>query len=153
LQANGWQTSDNIQSAAQSLAELSRILEGAATQGGNINVVYVLNSRLQAGRTILVKGQGCMYSELTAGEEIQVHGRLRSSKLTAQNYIYAREAGSEAGAATELRVSVDGRIEIDRAFENTVLLVGEKTLKVTATTGRSRTAEDDDGRLVLLPRF
>lgn len=153
LQADGWHTIDNIHSAAHSLAELIQLLESAATHGGNINVVYVLNSRLQAGRAILVKGQGCMYSELTAGEEIQVHGRLRSSKVAAQNYIYAREAGSEAGAATELRVSANGRIEIDRAFENSVLFVGEKTLKVTATTGRSKTAENEDGRLVLLPRF
>jgi uncharacterized protein (DUF342 family) len=152
LQADGWQNPDSIQRAVQSLAGLSRLLESATTHRGNINVVYVLNSRLQAGRSILVKGQGCMYSELTAGEEIQVHGRLRSSKVIAQNYIYAREAGSEAGAATELKVSAQGRIEVDRAHENTVLFVGEKTLKVTGTTGRSKTSLDEDGQLVLLPR-
>jgi len=152
LQPDGWHGPNHVYSAAQSLAGVCRLLEGASTHGGNIHVVYVLNSRLQAGRSILAKGQGCMYSELMAGEEVQVHGRLRNSKIAAQNYIYAREAGSEAGAVNELRVSDHGRIELDRAFENTVLFVGEKTMKVAGTMGRSKTSLDEDGRLVLLPR-
>jgi uncharacterized protein (DUF342 family) len=153
LQPEGWLDPGSIYSAAQSLVELKHLLERVAAQGGNVNVVYVLNSKLQAGRTIMVKGQGCMYSELEAGEDVQVHGRLRSSKVVAQNYIYTREAGSEAGAVTEFRVSSTGRIELDRTYENTILFVGEKTLKVTVTTGRSKTSLDKDGRLVLIPRL
>ncbi|MBT9172583.1 MAG: hypothetical protein DDT21_00969 [Syntrophomonadaceae bacterium] len=153
LQPDGWLDQGGVYSAAQNLLELKQLMESVATQGGIINVVYLLNSKLQAGRTIMLKGQGCMYSELEAGEDIQVHGRLRSSKVVAQNYIFAREVGSEAGAFTELRVSSSGRIEIDRAYENTMLSVGDKNLKVTDTTGRSKTSLDKDGRLVLIPRF
>ncbi|MBS3946689.1 MAG: DUF342 domain-containing protein [Dethiobacter sp.] len=152
LQIESWQNWDSISCATLCVTDLRQALKSAAAHGGNINVAYVLNSHLQAGSKILLKGQGSIHSKLEAGEEIQVHGRLRGGQVVAQNYIYAREVGSEAGAVTVLKVAAQGRIEIDRCHENTVLFVGENMLKVTETIGRSKTALDENARLVLAPR-
>jgi hypothetical protein len=152
LTAIAWQDIGSLSSAVASVRELRRNLEEAGGTGGDIKVSYSLNSTLTAGRNILIRGQGCMHSHLNAGEEVRIDGRLRGGDVITSRLLYAREVGSEAGAATTLSVSAKGRIEVDKAFENTLFTVGSFTYKLSETTGRSRTAFNENGHLYLLHR-
>lgn len=152
LDVTCWQDRTSLSDAASGVLNLRKEMLGDEADGGDIKLAYSLNSELRAGRKIFVKGQGCMRSRLEACEEIRIQGKLRGGSVTAGNYIYVQEVGSDAGAGTVLQVSGSGRIDSDRSFENTVFLVGKNMLKVTETTGLTRTAFDSDARLILLPR-
>lgn len=147
-----WQDIRSLGSAIAEVREIRRNFEETGGTGGEIKVSYALNSRLTAGKNILVKGQGCMHSHLKAGEDVRIDGKLRGGEVTTNRFLYAREVGSEGGAITTLSVSPKGRIEVDKAYENTFFIVGSFSYKLSKTTGRSRTAFNEDGHLYLLHR-
>jgi len=147
-----WHDISSFSSAVAGVREVRRNFEETVGTGGDIKVSYALNSKLTAGRNILVRGQGCMHSHLEAGDEVRIEGRLRGGEVITNRLLYAREVGSEAGAVTSLSVSSKGRIEVDKAYENTIFSVGNFTYKLSETAGRSRTAFNEDGHLYLLHR-
>lgn len=152
LNVSVWQDRTCLSDAAACVLSLRKEMSGDEADGGDITIAYSLNSEIRAGRKILVKGQGCMHSRLEACEEIRIQGKLRGGSVTAGNYIYVQEVGSDAGAGTVLQVNSSGRIDTDKSFENTVFLVGKNMFKITETMGVTRTAFDSDARLILLPR-
>ncbi len=82
---------------------------------------------------------------------MQIQGKLRGGTVRAKA-IYVKEAGSEAGAITTLQVSSKGWIDVDKAYENTVFIVGKSILKISDTVGKSRIAIGKEGQTVLLSR-
>ncbi len=147
-----WNDVVSLVATVSQIKEVRRKFEESMGSGGDIKAAYTLNSKLTSSRSIIVKGQGCMHSHLKAEDEVRIEGRLRGGTVITKNYIYAREVGSEAGAVTNLSVLDKGRIEVDKAYENTAFTVGRFTYTLTDTIGRSRTAFNSDGHLYLLHR-
>ncbi|MBS3886883.1 MAG: DUF342 domain-containing protein [Dethiobacter sp.] len=151
LRPQSWADRRQQQDAVSHALQVRNKFDKAAEQRGDIYLSYTLNSILSATGKIVIRGQGSIHSTLEAGEEVQIQGRLRGGTVRAKT-IYVREAGSEAGAVTTLQVSSKGWIDVDKAYENTVFMVGKSILKIKDTVGRSRVAIGKEGHAVLLSR-
>jgi len=151
LQPHSWADRQQLQTTVSHALEIRNKFDKAAEQRGDIYLAYTLNSAIYATGKIVIRGQGSIHSTLEAGEDVQIKGRLRGGTVRAKT-IFVREAGSEAGAATTLQVGSKGWIDVDKAYENTVFMVGKSILKITDTVGRSRLAIGKEGHTVLLNR-
>lgn len=151
LQPQSWADRRQLQDAVSRALELRNKFDGTAEQDGQIFLTYALNSTIYATGKIVLRGQGSIHSMLEAGEEVRIQGKLRGGTVRAKT-IYAQEAGSEAGAITTLQADSKGWIDVDRAYENTVFLIGKSMLKISGTVGRSRFAIGADGHTVLFNR-
>ncbi|MBS3898552.1 MAG: DUF342 domain-containing protein [Dethiobacter sp.] len=151
LQPQSWADRQHLQDAVSRALEMRNKLDKAAKQRGDIFLSYALNSNLSATGKIVIRGQGCIHSNLAAGQGVQIQGRLRGGTVRGET-IYVREAGSEAGAVTTLQVSSKGWIDVDKAFENTIFIVGKSILKIGGTVGRSRFAIGEEGHTVMFSR-
>ncbi|MDW7650998.1 MAG: FapA family protein [Bacillota bacterium] len=149
---DSWQTRSDSTDAAVRANRLQFAFRSLMEADAHIELGYALNAEIQAAGRITVKGQGSLHSTLTAGDEVRILGKLRSGTVTAKHYLFAKEVGSDAGAVTTLCVDNRGKIEFDRAYENTILKVGRSVSKVTETTGSSRTFLDKEGRVQLMAR-
>jgi hypothetical protein len=149
---DSWTKRSQVDDLASLASQTKNAFSGLSETDADILIAYALNSNIQAAGNIMVQGQGSLHSTLKAGEEVQILGKLRSGSVTAKRYIFAREVGSDAGALTTLTVDSGGKIEFDKAFENTILQVGRNVLKVSETAGKCRTGLDGDARLQLVAR-
>ncbi len=151
LQPQSWADREQLQDAVSRALELRNKLDKAALQLGDIYLSYALNSTISATGKIMIRGQGCIHSTLEAGQEAHIQGKLRGGTVRAKT-IYVKEAGSEAGAVTTLQASGKGWIDVDKAYENTVFIVGKGVLKISETVGKSRFVIDKEGYAALLNR-
>ncbi|MBT9173530.1 MAG: hypothetical protein DDT21_01931 [Syntrophomonadaceae bacterium] len=151
FQPHSWADRKQLQDTVSHALEVRNKLDKATEQRGDIYLSYALNSALSATGKIVIRGQGCIHSSLEAGQEVQIQGKLRGGTVRAKA-IYVKEAGSEAGAITTLQVSSKGWIDVDKAYENTVFIVGKSILKISDTVGKSRIAIGKEGQTVLLSR-
>lgn len=151
LQPQSWTDRRQLQATVSHALEIRNKFDKTAEQRGDIYLSYALNSAIHATGRIVIRGQGSIHSTLEAGEDVQIQGRLRGGTVRAET-IFVKEAGSEAGAVTTLQVGSKGWIDVDKAYENTVLMVGKSILKISDTVGRSRFAIGKEGHTALLNR-
>ena len=153
LNYQNWQKlSDVPQAASQALlirTQIEHIMESRA----NIRCAYALNASIRASGKITIFGQGSFHSQLAAHEEVEISGIIRGGDISAEHVITAGLVGSEAGAQTTMRVGKRGYMLIQKAFENTIFIVGESKLKLTHSISRCRVTSDRDGLVHLKPGY
>ena len=147
-----WKGKGNLSAAASGLLAAREALNVLVENTANVTFANALNSTVTASGKILVRGQGSIHSRLVAGKEVEITGIIRGGSATAENKIKAGHVGSDAGALTRLSVGKKGHMEIDSAYENTVLTVGESKQRLTGTVKYVRVALDRDGLVSLRPR-
>ncbi|AWI03652.1 flagellar assembly protein A [Clostridium drakei] len=95
----------------------------------NIKLSYCQDSNVQSSGDVVISGKGEYISNIIANGNIyfmQERSVARGGSLNAKNEIKCRIVGSTAGVSTKLKVEKDGHIWIDEAYQNTVLLVGNR---------------------------
>jgi len=147
-----WKSEGDLTTAAAGLLAAREALNVLIENIANVTCAYALNSTITASGKILVRGQGSFHSRLVAGKEVEITGIIRGGSVTAENKIKAGHVGSDAGALTQLSVGKKGFMEIDSAYENTVLTVGESRMRLTGTVKYVRVVLDRDGLIHLRPR-
>jgi len=116
------------------LSNLKAMLDTATTlvqdyltpfkQTGDLEVSYALNSTLKATGNIVVKGQGCFNTKITAGGNASIFKKFRGGEIFAVGDIFIGESGSSGGTLTKIRISNNAKVTIGKAWENTVVQVG-----------------------------
>ncbi len=95
----------------------------------NVRVSYCQDSNVQSSGDVVISGKGEYISNITANGNIyfiQERSVARGGTLNAKDEIKCRVVGSIAGVATKLKVEKNGHIWLDEAYQNTVLLVGNR---------------------------
>ena len=147
-----WTDLHSLQRLAAQVFKTKKDTEDMADISADIFLSYALNAKILSAGNIIVEGQGCIHSALEAGGEVKVQGKLRGGSVIAPKHIFAREVGSDAGALTTLSTGSRGRIEVDKAHENTLFAIGKSTRKLTEPIAKTRATIDAEGRVQLLSR-
>lgn len=92
----------------------------------DITVRYAVSSTLLAANCIKVTGGGCYHSALRAGNSVLINGIFRGGKIIAGGDVSIAELGSRGGVATYVTTGAGRVVRLKRAFENTVVRIGER---------------------------
>lgn len=99
----------------------------------DVIVGYCQNSEINATNNLVVVGKGCYNTNVCVQNKAVFTGSpgiFRGGQIYAKNSILLKEAGSPAGVLTILRTSRDGIIEVNIAYPNTVINIGDQVYKI-----------------------
>ena len=101
----------------------------------------------EATGKVLVTGQGCFNTDIRAGGSVDVNGVFRGGEIVAGGPVSVREAGSELGARTTIRVPEGQIIKIGKAYENVLLQIGGRSTLLSRLYLALEAKLDQQGRL------
>lgn len=122
----------------QTTQSLKNFLNLSAANQSNIHVIYCLNSSLVSSGSVTVGDRGCFHTTITAHDSIEIKGIVRGGTIQAGKNITLNEVGSEAAVKTTVIAPPGQVISISKAYENTVVIIGEKTYKFSVPRSRVR---------------
>ncbi|SKA86083.1 hypothetical protein SAMN05443428_10736 [Caloramator quimbayensis] len=99
----------------------------------DVVVYYCQNSEINATNNVEIKGKGCYNTNIYALNEVMFSGYsgvLRGGYIFAKNHIKAGEVGSQASIRTILKTSMEGIIEANVAYQNTILTFGDSYYRI-----------------------
>jgi uncharacterized protein (DUF342 family) len=114
-------------------SERLEVIKASLSIPVNVKLSYCQDAEVSSSGDIIVSGRGVYVSSFTAHHSIyftQTGSAVRGGSLKAGNEIKAKVVGSHGGAITKLSVGEKGHIWVDTAFENTVLVVGNREMVV-----------------------
>ncbi|PAQ15024.1 hypothetical protein CD798_08245 [Bacillaceae bacterium SAOS 7] len=112
-----------------------------------ISIPYAINSQISCSGDIMIWGQGVYNSTLKSGGDINITGYIKGGTIEAENVVQAKEAGSESGVPTVIKVSEKGRIILSIAHIDTVIYVGKKKHIFLKKTSLVNAHLDEEGEL------
>ncbi|WP_338754223.1 FapA family protein [Bacillus sp. FJAT-52991] len=140
----------------QLMNEAEHLLHYYSTPADNdvfISIPYAINSQVSCSGNIIIWGQGVYNSTLKSGGEINITGYIKGGSVEAENIVRAKEAGSESGAPTVIKVSEKGRIILDIAHIDTVIQIGKKKHTFLKKTSLVDARLDEEGELKVGPNY
>ncbi len=102
----------------------------------DIHVMYCLNSQIEASGSVIVAGQGCFHTDITAHDSIEIKGVTRGGTIKAKKGIKIKEVGSEASIVTNIIVPAKETVFMGKVYENTIVTVGESSHKFNMRRSR-----------------
>ncbi|ANB61256.1 FapA family protein [Anoxybacteroides amylolyticum] len=136
-----------LESFAELLRQINEFMnQYEQTETDSVELSYALNSVIHCSGDVIVSGKGCYNCNIYAGGKLVIDGILRGGEVYAQKGIYVKEAGSSFGIKTTLAVPKGETIQIDHAWEGTVIQIGKKvhTFLETRKGIRARWDEEKD---------
>ncbi|MBC7105269.1 MAG: hypothetical protein H5T97_04965, partial [Firmicutes bacterium] len=82
-----------------------------------------------------------------AGGDVDINGVFRGGEIVAGGRVTVREAGSELGARTAIRVPDGQTIKVGKAYENVLLQVGGRSTLLSRLCLALEATLDQQGRL------
>jgi uncharacterized protein (DUF342 family) len=134
---------DLLEEVAANAAHL-RSLQDKPT---DVVLQYAANSKIEATGKVLITGQGCFNTHIRAGGDVDINGVFRGGEIVAGGRVSVREAGSEVGARTTIRVPEDRTIKIGKAYENVLLQIGGRSTLLSRLCLALEARLDQQGRL------
>lgn len=92
-----------------------------------ITLSDTINSKLYCSGDISIVGKGCINSKVHAGGKLKVNGVVRGGEVYGRLGVAIKEIGSTSGVKTIVAVPEDQKIQINKAYEGTVLKIGKVT--------------------------
>ena len=90
---------------------------------------YCQDSKIESTGNIILTGKGEYVSEIISSDGVyftNIKSATRGGSITSKNVIKCASVGSPASVPTILKVESSGHIWIDKAFQNTKIIVGTK---------------------------
>ncbi|MBS4021266.1 MAG: DUF342 domain-containing protein [Dethiobacter sp.] len=145
-----YQELNNAVELLQTAATVKKLLSINSADKCDINALYCLNSRLVASGKVTIAGQGCFHTDITSYDSIEINGVARGGTIRARKNIRVNTVGSEAAVVTNVIVPQDQAVFINKAFENTIVTVGESSYKFSSQRSRVKICfNKDTGRIDL----
>jgi uncharacterized protein len=94
------------------------------TNSGNVEAGYILSSEIHALGDVKVSGKGCINSTISTNGNVYIDSVFRGGEITAGGNITIRTLGSELGIKTMVSTLSSGIIEIDTAYQDSVIKIG-----------------------------
>ncbi|WP_047980860.1 FapA family protein [Ornithinibacillus contaminans] len=115
---------NNLQKTMKELADLSQL---PVEPNAYITISDTINSKLYCSGDISIIGKGCISSKVHAGGKLQVKGVVRGGEVYGRLGVTINEVGAISGVKTIVAVPKDQTIQIKKAFEGTILKIGNIT--------------------------
>lgn len=117
-----------------------------------IKVRYIQNCVLMSSGDVLVEGQGCYISNITAGGEVIVAGNpgiARGVKIVANGDVIIKELGSDFDTQTSVRIKGNGKVSADLIHPNVLIQIGNEKCRVDNLYQKFKAFTNYEGRLVI----
>lgn len=115
-----------------------------------LQLPYALKARLFSAGSVEVTGSGLYNCFVRSGHTITAaDGCIRGGEIYAKQRIQVKSAGSETGVKTVLKTDETGVIEIDEAFEGTVIAIGHRRHSFFQREYKVRALINKDGHLII----
>lgn len=121
----------------------------------DIYIQYAQSSTIEASGSVFITGKGQYTSKITALKNIEFTGEnavCRGGILCAGSEIKLKTVGSTAGVGTILKVSKNGRIKADIAYNNTIFCFGEKQV-ILEVSSKNVEAYLDEADEIIIDKF
>lgn len=124
---NQFQSLEDLVSVARKISFLYSICSIPPEPNARITIEYALNSKLSCSGDIHITGKGCYHSSVYAGGTLIIEGVLIGENVFAEAGIKVNTIGSKVGAQTKVMVPQGQKIEVQHAYEDTMLQIGKYT--------------------------
>ncbi|MEG0128551.1 FapA family protein [Clostridium sp.] len=109
--------------------DIGRFLESynITETSADVYMSYSQNSKVYSSRSVYINGKGCYCTEIEAEGEIIIEGMpgtFRSGTVYGKKGVKIREIGSVAGVKSIIKTDLDGVIEAETVYHNTLFMVG-----------------------------
>ena len=132
----GWLKVDKIEEVSNlqlRIAAAVRSLQAADKEKkGDIVVSYAVNSTIEAAGNVLVRGKGCINTNINAKGDVVVDAVYRGGVINCQGRVKINVAGSELGAKTVIKTSGQS-VQIGKAFPNVQVTAGTNKQTINTT--------------------
>ncbi|MGM9974026.1 MAG: FapA family protein [Clostridiaceae bacterium] len=117
----------------------------------DINIEYIQDSQIYATGKIYIKGKGEYQSVITSGTSIELaKGAVaRGGTITASQEIIAGSVGSGGGVITKLVVDKTGVIKANKTYQNTIVVIGEKEMRLDHIQEKIKATLGEDGFIAI----
>lgn len=98
-----------------------------------IKARYVQNSNLICSGNVIIDGQGCYTSSITAGGAVDICGNpgyARGVRIDAGNDVTLKDVGSDFDTQTLVKTAEDSKIIADTVNANVLLQIGKEKLRI-----------------------
>ena len=122
---------------------------GKGEDGPGIVVRSALSSVIQSSGNVTVTGQGCVNTNINAGKNVYIKGSFKGGEIFCEGNADINDLGSNLGAPPVVRVAAGSIIKLGRAYEGTVLQVGNRRVTLTRDMASFQTRLNKDEQLEL----
>ncbi len=99
---------------------------------GDIVLSYAINSTIEAAGNVLVRGKGCINTNINAKGDVIIESIYRGGVINCQGRVKINIAGSEMGAKTVIKTSGQ-TVHIGKAFPNVMITAGTNKQTINST--------------------
>ncbi|MFC4389169.1 flagellar assembly protein A [Gracilibacillus marinus] len=96
----------------------------------SVTLTNVTNSKVYSSGDITIIGKGCINSKIHASGTLQINGTLRGREVYGGLGVDVHEVGTIAGTKTIVATSPGHSIKIDKAYEGTIIRIGDKVKQI-----------------------
>lgn len=143
---------EHLQILVKAVEQIRSYISGYMLKLDSITARYVQNSTLFSSGDVIIDGQGCYISTVTAGGEVVVTGNpgiARGVKITAHRNVKIKELGSEFDTQTSVIIKGNGKISAELVHPNVILQVGNERFRVDRASRSMDAYINHEGRLII----
>jgi len=117
-----------------------------------IKVRDMQNCTIMSSGDVLIEGQGCYISNITAGGEVIVTGNpgiARGVKIVSNGDVIVKELGSDFDTQTSVKVKGNGKVSADLIYPNVVIQIGNEKCRIDNLYQKFKAYNNYEGRLIV----
>lgn len=107
------------------------LIHSRGQESASIFIKSADSSVIQSSGNVTVSGQGCVNTNITAGGDVTVKGSFKGGEILCEGNVEINELGSNLGAPPTVRVAAGSAITVKKAYEGSVIQVGNRRLTIT----------------------
>jgi uncharacterized protein (DUF342 family) len=117
-----------------------------------VKVRYIQNCVIMSSGDVLVEGQGCYISNITAGGEVIVDGNpgiASGVNIVSNGDVIVKELGSDFDTQTSVRIKGNGKVSADLIHPNVVIQIENEKCRVDNLYQKFKAYNNYEGRLII----
>lgn len=119
---------DVFSSVAGAVEMLSR---SKGEDSASVTIKSSVSSVIQSAGSVTVSGQGCVNTNITSGGNVYIKGSFKGGEILCEGDAEIDELGSGLGVPPVVRVAAGSIIKIKKAFEGSVIQVGNRRVTMS----------------------
>ncbi|MCL6476908.1 MAG: FapA family protein [Peptococcaceae bacterium] len=128
---------------------IGMLFQNNGQSNAGVIIKSALSSVIQSAGNVTVSGQGCVNTNITAGGNVIINGSFKGGEILSEGNVEINELGSNLGVPPVVRVSSGGTVKVRRAYEGSVIQVGNRRITLTKEMESFKARLNKDGQMEL----
>ncbi|WP_058306910.1 flagellar assembly protein A [Gracilibacillus massiliensis] len=130
------------------MQELAQTTESDVEPNSYITISDTTNSRIYSSGNVNIIGKGCINTKVHSGGLLKVDGSLRGGEVYGRLGVIVSEVGTISGTKTIISTASDKSITIMRAYEGTILRIGDAVRQLFREEKFIKAKLDENGQII-----